>query len=108
MAGLCRVAGRQVETLIPRIETLEDRKPYTNRGLSVDEPFRLLTNALEDARLGHVDGRHGETQLLGRLRAAGAVQGQAPKGFERGRLKLLLHQVEQAAEHVVVVFLIPL
>ena len=111
-------SGGQETTGIPSRETLTDGKPYTNpmgaiptdrQGIpSVDEPFRLLADALQDARLRHVDGRHGQPQLLGRLRAADAVEGQAPEGSQRDRLELLFHQVQQAAEHVAVVFLVPL
>ena len=63
---------------------------------------------VQDPRLGPVDGGHGHPQLLGHLGAAGGVEGQSPEGPQRGRLELLLHRVQQAAEHVAVVLLVPL
>ena len=75
---------------------------------SVDEALRVLADALQDARLGPVDGGHGHPQLLSHLGAAGAVEGQPPEGLQRGRLELSFHEVHQAAEHVAVVFLVPL
>src|SRR5258707_13734875 len=82
--------------------------PETLTDVSIDEPLGFLPDAFEDAGPGGVDGSDGHAQLPGHFLGSGAVEGQAAKGDQGHRLELQPHQVEQTAQDVDVVLLVPL
>src|SRR5262249_9608543 len=100
-----RIPPRPIRPILRNLS--RRRRPVTTSRQVVEQALRQLLQPPQDVRSCRVDRADREPQLAGHLRGGGPLQRRAAAGAHGGRFELPLGQLEQAAEHVPVVLLIP-
>jgi hypothetical protein len=83
---------------------LPDQRPPSS---PIIQPLGFFAQALEHVRLRQVHSAARQPQLLGYVRRRRFLKNHPPEGGHRLRLEQRLDQLQQATQHMPVVFLIP-